>query len=523
MTAGDRLRDAIQALEDGAFATAARLAEPLYYADPARLESLLVLGLALSGCGHPDLAADLLDEVAARRPGAPHPAGDVVRLLDRAGRGDAVAAYFAAARALAPEDARLLVAEGEWRMEQGQAGAARAALEAALALRPDDGAAELALCTLMAEEGALDGAIARLRRLLERTGPRPAALNNLGLALSHQGHFEEAFGNFRQALALAPGDDAIHLNHGMALLRAGRLAEGWPEFDRRRGLYGPPALPPARLLAPLRPGQRLDGQVVMATADRGFGDMLQFARYLPLLAERGARVLAWVPEELRRLFQGIPGVAEVLSGHVALPRLDAHCPFMRLAQVFGTTLETIPAGIPYITPDPALVPHRAARLPPRAAGRRRVGLVWAGSPRSAAEPGRMDRRRSLPLAALAPLATVPGIDWISLQKGETARAQAPPPGLALHDAMAEVRDFADTAALLASLDAVVAVDTAIVHLAGAMGKPVLMLDRYDSCWRWLTGREDSPWYPTLRIIRQERFGDWQPVVRRAAAILADGR
>jgi hypothetical protein len=194
---------------------------------------------------------------------------------------------------------------------------------------------------------------------------------------------------------------------------------------------------------------------------------------------------------------------------------------MSLPRVFGTTLETVPADIPYLTADPALVASWGARLP--SGPGLRVGLVWAGQARPWL-PGfaMVDARRSTGLAPFGPFGAIEGVRFVSLQADAPAvEARGVPSGLALYDPMPEVADFADTAAIIANLDMVVSVDTSVAHLAGALGKPVFLLDRYDNCWRWLSGRSDSPWYPTLRIFRQAKIGDWAPVMQQAAAALAE--
>ncbi len=508
------LRAALAKLHAGAFAEAAALAEPWHRAG-ADVEAALLLGLALGGSGVPDRAAALLDAVARQRPAARHPAQDLMDLLRRT-QPVAVDTYFAAARAQAPDDPRLAIALSAWQKENGAADAARATLAQVVASQPGFAPAQIGLAVLQAEAGLLDDAAARLRHMLAADPAKVDALSNLGVVLAMQGSFAESFGVFAQAVRLAPGRADIAMNQGHALLKAGHLREGWAPFNRRLDLPGRALLPARLLLPPLAPGQRLDGKVVVATYDSGFGDTLHFARYLPLLAARGAQVLLWVPAPLRRLLAVLPGVAQVLSGDVTLPRFDWHCPVMRLAQVFGTDIETIPPPAP-IAPEPALVDSWAARLPPLPPSTRRVGLAWAGAAKTP-----FDSRRSMRLAALAPLAEAAGMQWISLQAGP-ARDQLPPAGLALHDPMAGVQDFADTAAIIAGLDAVVSVDTAVAHLAGAMGKTVILLDRYDNCWRWLTQREDSPWYPGMRILRQARWGDWGPVVWQAAAVLGGAR
>jgi hypothetical protein len=229
-------------------------------------------------------------------------------------------------------------------------------------------------------------------------------------------------------------------------------------------------------------------------------------------------VLAWVPKPLVRIIRSIDQVAEVLADEGPIPAFDFYCPFVSLPRVFDTTLETIPNAAPYLFADPAAAEHWAARLPNDGL---LVGLVWAGQGRPYL-PGFdvVDGRRSTDLATLAPFAAVENVRFVNLQMGPAAeQAREPPQGLSLFDPMGEVTDFADTAAIIANLDVVVSVDTSVVHLAGAMGKPVLMLDRYDNCWRWLSGRTDSPWYPALRIFRQKRLDEWAPVVSRVARAL----
>jgi len=225
--------------------------------------------------------------------------------------------------------------------------------------------------------------------------------------------------------------------------------------------------------------------------------------------------VACVPASLARVMRGVPGVAEVTTDPRHLPVHDFACPMFSLPRIFGTMVDTIPA-VPVVAMDPALVRHWAQRLPGRGL---RAGLVWAGQARPSLPGfGTLDRRRSAGLAAFQPLFEVAGVSFVSLQAGPAAR-QPRPQGLELFDPMPDVTDFADTAAIIAGLDVVVSVDTSVVHLAGLAGKPVFLLDRYDGCWRWLSGRLDSPWYPGLTIFRQEEPGDWSGPMARAAASL----
>jgi len=258
----------------------------------------------------------------------------------------------------------------------------------------------------------------------------------------------------------------------------------------------------------------LSGRIILIRHEDGFGDTIQFLRYAQLLAETGARIVLSAPRELARLMRGQTGIAEVFTGNADPARHDYHCPIGSLPYVFDTSIETVPADGAYIAADPTLTAEWAARLPPGP----RVGLVWAGASRSGGPAAQaLDRRRNLPFKMLLPLTVTPGLSFVSLQMGP-ARSQI---AGGVHDPMGAVKDFADTAAIIANLDAVISVDTAAAHLAGAMGKPVFLLDRYDNCWRWLHGRGDSPWYPTLMIFRQTQPGDWLGPVTQAAQTLEE--
>jgi hypothetical protein len=341
------------------------------------------------------------------------------------------------------------------------------------------------------------------------------------MMLKVEGEFDAALDAYAEALARSPNDTQIRVNRAVTWLHSGRLAEAWRDDAWQLAQAGPAQLPLERSLPPLSRLPDLSGRTVLVVQEEGLGNTLQFLRYLPLLASRGARVAVAVPPALTRLLRTVPGVAEAPEGDAPIPAHDFHTSFNGLPRAFETTLETIPCEVPYITADLALAARWAEQLP--AGETLRVGLVWAGQARPWL-PGftGLDRRRSTRLATLAPLAAIQGVRFICLQKGPAADEMTTPGiDLNLCDPMAEVRDFADTAAIIANLDLVISVDTSVVHLAGAMGKPVFLLDRYDNCWRWLRGREDSPWYPTLRIFRQEQSGEWAPVIARVAVALRE--
>ena len=514
------LKAALEHLHGHRFGETADLGRRLIAQQPRDIEALLLLGLALGGQGETDQAVLLLTKVGRERPNHAHPCADLADLLRRLDRLPEAYAQFRAARDLEPADIRLAYAHAEFLLETGQPAQALAEIEETLRQRPGFAAARRLWAIALAECGRMDEALLYFRRAASGEPLNFEARVNLAVALVNAGQLEAGLASYNEALFQAPDDPVLHVQHAMALLKAGRLMEGFAEYEWRVRQPGrSPPLAPPRLLPNLVDLGGISGRAVLLTHDEGLGDTLQFLRYAPLLARQGARVIASVPPELVRLLRGMPEIAAVVTGEADSPDWDFHCPFISLPRAFGTTLASIPAEIPYLRADPSLVLAWARRLPDQPG--RRVGLVWSGSPRPANRMANLiDRRRSMSLSTLAPLAAVPDTGFVGLQMGASAaEARNPPPGMRLHDPMGAVDDLADTAAIIANLDLVVSVDTSVAHLAGALGKPVFLLDRHDNCWRWLSGRSDSPWYPRLRVFRQSRPGDWtQPVAAVAAAL-----
>jgi Flp pilus assembly protein TadD len=512
---------AVDALEARGFVAAATACDRLLSADPNDGDAPLLLGLALAGLGQVMPAARLLNQAAARN-GVVHPCQDLANMVDEA----ALARQVRACLDLAPDDTRLRLLWADCQQRAGEVNAAIATLDALLEDVPANAAAHHRLGMIRAALGEFEAAIACMRQAVA-LDPVPAlGWANLGMLLKVQGRFAESLDAYGQALSRSPADAQIRVNRVVALLHAGHYAEAWLDHEWRFALSDHVGMPDEGLLPPLASlpqvaGSSVAGRRVLLTHEAGFGDTLQFCRYVPLLAARGVRVALAMPRELRRLMDGLAGVSQLVEVGAALPAYDWHCPMTSLPRVFGTTVETIPAEVPYLVADPALVAFWAARLP---LGRGlRVGLVWAGASRPWL-PGfaTVNARRSMGLELFAPFAAIPDVQFVSLQAGAPAgEAARPPVGMVLHDPMPGAADFADTAAIIANLDLVVSVDTSVVHLAGALGKPVFLLDRYDNCWRWLSGRTDSPWYPRLRIFRQARVGEWGPVVRQAADALGE--
>jgi Flp pilus assembly protein TadD len=391
---------------------------------------------------------------------------------------------------------------------------------AALSLGPDDVVAHHELGILLSREQRFDEALHHLRAALNLQPGMAKIRHNIGGVLSAAGRWQEALASYEETARLVPGSAEAEHNLAVALLLNGRLPEGWRAYESRWRLdavrpYQRPFPQPAWA------GEDLTGRSLLVHDEQGFGDTLQFCRFVPALAASATRLVFEVrPELVTLLRQSLPpDRLEILPrdpkfpGVDGLPATDFHIPLLSVPRVLGTRVETIPAGEPYLKADAAASAAWAVRL--AALPRPRVALVWAGQKALA-----FNAERSIALAQLAPLGRISGVTFLSLQMGaESAQAADPPPGLVLHDFTAALNDFADSAAFLSAIDLVITVDTSAAHLAGGLGKPVWLLNRYWSDWRWLLDREDSPWYPTLRQFRQPRRNDWASVVTRVAAAL----
>jgi hypothetical protein len=395
-------------------------------------------------------------------------------------------------------------------LAQGRRAEAVASLEEGI--RHSPGLAELHYNLGLALLGGnqFDQARACFERAVAIRADFPEGWRSLGQARLWSGDVEAAISSFRRALSLDPNDAESHGALGLALLTNGDLREGWAEYEWRwrAASYQPMHAFPGALWdgKPLN-----EGQTLLLHSEQGFGDAIQFVRYARLLAQRGQRVIVQCQPELVRLFQSLDGIP-VYARDEPLPEADAHCPMISVPLRVGTTLDNIPGDVPYLAAEPDTAAHWRERLATLPSGLR-VGLAWAGNPER-----RADDTRSLTLEQLSRLSAVQGVTWISLQKGTAAR-QARPSDIVLHDFTTELADFADTAALLSNLDLIIAVDTAVAHLAGALAMPAWVLLPVGDVWRWMRDRSDSPWYPTLRLFRQTTPGDWNSVVDEVADTL----
>ncbi len=519
-------------LQQGRFEPARDEVAP--YAQGGDLEGQLLFGLALAGSGAAGAAAPLLTAVAAARPANVHPCLDLLGLLHRQYRGRDAEAAFLACLALTPDDWKLQLSHGQLLYELGRLDEAMAAVGRSLALQPQEPSALNQRAIILIGQAQVAEGLALFREVVERDPGNAPAWANLGCTLANEGAFEEALSAYRQSIQLKPAEAQVRLNHSICLLKAGRMVQGWQEHEWRFRLPGHTELPLDRLLPTLRRDADLAGRSVLVTHEEGVGDTLMYLRYVPLLARLGARVLLWVPPNLARLAARVEGVAGVIATDDIRLEADWHCPFISLPRAFSGRPELWGLPPPYLRTDPDRVDAVAELLPddlvagPDPSRPLRVGLAWGGAPRLENLAANMvDRKRSIGLAALAPLARLRHVRLVSLQMGPYAEElRAPPGGLRIADPMGAVVDMDDTASLMRHLDVVVSVDTSVVHLAGGLGLPVILLDRYDNCWRWFHDRADSPWYPSLTIIRQASTGDWAGVAERLVPMLqgmADAR
>jgi len=437
-------------------------------------------------------------------------------LAAQIGRFDDAVNLIGRACALSPNVADYRMHLGNALGEKREFAAAIDAYRHALRLNPRCYGSHDALGSVLRESGQLDEAIASHGRSLQINSNNATAHYNLGLTLAKKGLLGEAIASYRRAIGLQPDFPDAHWNLALILLMQGDFERGWREYEWRWRRKNFPSLWPT-FSQPLWDGGDLAGKRVLVHTEQGYGDAIQFVRYAPLLAGRGARVVLLCQAPLARLMKGADGVDQVVSAISwagELPPFDVHCPMLSLPLLFGTRVDSVPADVPYLKAEPSLLARWGAKIGAAAAGPLKVGLAWSGSPTN-----KNDRYRSVALEQLSPLARA-GATFYSLQKGPAA-AQTAPVGMGLIDLTDELQDFADTAALVSQLDLVITVDTAVAHLAGALGKPAWVLVASEQDWRWLLEREDTPWYPTLRLFRQRTPGDWPEVIERVAAALGE--
>ena len=487
------------------------------------------LGNLLRAQQRPEEAEAAYRRAIALKPGYVEACTNLGNLLQAQQRSHEAEAVYRRVIAAKPKNAEAHLNLGNLLRAQNRSVEAEAAYRRAIIEKPDYAEAHSNLGVLLIEQHRLEEAEAAYRRAIAVKPDDAVAHSNLGILLQAKKHPEEAEAVYRRAIALKPDNADAHWNLSLLLLKHGRFTEGWREFEARyaptltaRKMARPPISPGGPTLPPQWQGEPLTGQSLLVWPEQGLGDEIQFVRYLPLLKAKGLKHLTLACKApLKTLFETQTVADRVISCEDWRPEMAAEFDFwcypLSLPLHFGTTPDNIPAQIPYLIPAADRIARWETRLPKAAV---RVGLVWKGSPTN-----KNDANRSLPsLAPLAPLWSVPGIAFVSLQKGAGEdEANTPPANQPLTHLGSDMADFADCAAILIQLDLLICVDTAVAHLAGALGTPCwMLLPDYDSDWRWFEKRSDSPWYPkVLRLFRQTSDGDWKNVVARVVVALRE--
>jgi tetratricopeptide (TPR) repeat protein len=380
----------------------------------------------------------------------------------------------------------------------------------AIALKPEDPESHNNVGTAKLRLGRLEEAVAHYRHAIVLDPDNPQSLFNLGNVLQEQGRLQDALVCLDKALELQPDHPEAHWNRGLVLLLAGEFERGWEDYEWRWRHLSRKGQKIRTFPQPLWRGERSDGGTILLWAEQGAGDSIQFVRYAAMVAERGWHVVIEAPHALKRLFDPLPDVLVIPEGE-ALPSFDVHCPLLSLPRALRTTLPTIPASIPYLRVDKALGEEWRDKL--RGDTGFRLGVAWRGD-----SSHKRDQTRSMEANLFSRILDGFGGAVISLQKDGRV-AEIASLGSGVLDAGPALGDYADTAALIANLDLVISVDTSVCHLAGALGVPTWTLLEFCPDWRWLTDREDSPWYPGMRLFRQRKAGDWRDVIERVREAL----
>jgi len=486
-------------------ADALKLMSKALKASPRFAEAQFVSGSILNLLGRPQEALAAYNRALAIKPDHVNALNDLGNTLKLLGRPEEALLAYDKAIAAAPDVAISYNNKGTALAELKRFGEAIENYDRALTLKSDYAEAHNNRGGALLVLSDPDQALKSFERGLALRADYAEAINNTGIALQGLNRHHEALTWHERALALNPNNANAHVSLANACLALGHYEQGWAEYEWR---WWTNDLAPFRKTLRSQPWtgeQSLENKSILLYAEQGYGDILQFSRYVPMVAKRGARVILELPRPLMALFDSLAGVSQLICRGDKPPTTDFHCPLLSLPRAFRTGLSTIPAETPYLK-APA---DRIAKWQDRLAGcsGRKIGVAWSGR--------QYPRNRSIPLASFDRLFSLPGQTFISLQQ-ELPDAEAS--RLAEHASVlhfgAELQDFADTAGLIACLDLVMSIDTSTAHLAGAMGKPLWLMLLFGSDFRWLVDRDDNPWYPTARLFRQPNVGDWESVVNR---------
>jgi tetratricopeptide (TPR) repeat protein len=493
----------------GRLAEAAGMYRQILSVVPNDANALNLLGVLEFQLGRLDAARQLLNRAVGVAPGTPNFRNNLGQVLAAQGQTEAAIAQYRQAIAVWSTYPEAWNNLGCALQASNQIIEAESSFRRALELRPDYPEGHYNLGNVLRDSGRLEPAIDSFRRAIALRPNYSDAIGNLGNALHFVGRYDEAVQHYLSALSINAQNPSAHYNLGTTLLLRSDFEQGWAHYEWRRRV---PAV--AGMFRdfpqPRWDGKDLQGKRILIHPEQGLGDAIQFARFLPMVAQLNGRVILQCHRELLRLFAPMSGIHRIVITDEPVPEFDVHCPMLSLPLALGTTIGTIPSAVPYVQADE----HGSARWRERLGagdGRLRVGLVWAGSP---LHPN--DRNRSMTLDMLldALKKSSSSVRFVSLQKGPGAVQARQYPAIA--DWNTEFIDFAETAALIDNLDLVISIDTAVVHLAGAMGKPVWVLLPFVPDWRWMLDRTDSPWYPTMKLFRQPRAGDWSAPLAQVA-------
>jgi tetratricopeptide (TPR) repeat protein len=478
--------------------------------DPDYTQALLLLGALLAHTGRTEEAATALSKCVRLNPNdaAAHSAlGAALQVL---GHPEKAIKHLSKAVELQPQAAQFQYNLGKALRDQKRMEEAAVAFQRTVELQRGFAPAWNNLGNTLRDLGRLDEAIRCYQVDLQLRPNNTHTLHNMGVVYRELLQLPEAMRSFDTALAFDPAYHECRLSRAMLLLLEGQLLRGWNEYEARFDV--PRAGAKREYSQPAWDGTDPEGRTILLYCEQGFGDAIQFVRYAPMLAERSATVIVECQPELRELFSSLRGIDQIVCPGDEPPDFDVYRGMMSMPLIFGTTLEAVPNQVPYLQADRAKVRRWRKIIEP---GGLRIGLVWAG----AGGYGN-DVNRSMTLERLSPLAKIEGVRLYSLQKGPAAsQAQSPPDGMEILDLSAELTDFSETAAVIENLDLVISVDTAVGHLAGALNKPVWLMIPMFPDWRWMMARIDSPWYPSMRLFRQQVRGDWDTVVNRVVGEL----
>ncbi|PSB23639.1 tetratricopeptide repeat protein [Stenomitos frigidus] len=474
-------------------------------------------------------------QAIALAPSDPQAHNNLGNALQAQGQFEAAIAYYQNALALQPSNADVQFNIGNAFRLTEQFEAAIDHYQQALRLQPNWAAAHNNLALCLQEDKQFEAAIAHYQQAIELEPENAEAHNSLGVALYEWNDLQGAIAQCQRAIALKPQFAEAHLNLSLALLAAGDFQQGFVEYEWR---WDAQDLQRRSLPGSVWDGSALNGRSLLLYTEQGFGDAIQFIRYVARLAERDAEparstaqnhIVVECPKELLCLFATIPGIAELIPQGSPLPEFDVHLPLMSLPYVLNESLATIPKQVPYVSVSEACRAHSDASnaittplAAPSADRLLKVGIVWASVPLPHLKQRSSYRHRTASLTAFMQGLRSPNVELYSLQVG-THAADIAQFGFqpCLYDLSPQLQDFADTAAAIDQLDLVISVDTAVAHLAGALGKPVWVVLPFAADWRWLLHREDSPWYPTMRLFRQTAPGDWEGVMVKVRQALRE--